>query len=225
MSHRRNDATGEPQATAVLSVVPVTGAAISTLGAVLGSETLSASDDLAARIDELQLDLGVGPCWDALATGAPVIESDLRSPRETWPGFSEAIAHEAVAALFAIPLIVGPLRIGAMDLYHDEPRELAADELRRAIEYAGVLSRQVLRRAIAVSSDGAVEVVGRHSRRTVHQATGFVIAQVGVSAEDAELLIHASAFAEARPVQEIAEQIVERRRAFSRSGRLIEELR
>lgn len=225
MTHAPDDGTIEPQATTVLSVVPVTGAAISTLGALLGSETVSASNDLAARLDELQFDLGVGPCWDALASSSPVLEPDLRRPRRVWPGFSEAIEHEEVAALFAFPLIVGPLRIGAMDLYHDEPRGLAAHELAHAVEYAGVLSRQVLRRALAVASDGAVEVVGRHSRRTVHQATGFVIAQVGVSAEDAELLIQASAFAEGRPVQEIAEQIVERRRAFGRSGRLIEEQR
>ena len=49
-----------------VAFLPVTGAAVSTLGDVLGSETLSASDAHAARLDEVQFDLGEGPCWDAL---------------------------------------------------------------------------------------------------------------------------------------------------------------
>ncbi|WP_411721609.1 hypothetical protein [Mycetocola sp.] len=45
--------------------LPATGVAISTLGAFLGNETVAATDEIAARLDELQFDLGEGPCWDA----------------------------------------------------------------------------------------------------------------------------------------------------------------
>lgn len=33
----------------------------------------------AARIDEVQFDLGEGPCWNAVATGRPVLLPYLRS--------------------------------------------------------------------------------------------------------------------------------------------------
>jgi hypothetical protein len=217
---------GEPSVDTVLAAVSVTGASISTLGGLLQPETVSASDARIARIDELQFDLGVGPCWDAVATGRPVLEPDLRaSPRASWPGFSEAVLREQIAALFAVPMLVGPLRIGAIDLYDLQPRTLDGEELARTVSLAAVLGRQVLRRAIELADPEAFEPVSRHSRRTVHQATGFVIAQLGVSVEDAELLIQASAYAEGRPMQEIAEQIVSRERAFSATSGAIEDVR
>jgi AmiR/NasT family two-component response regulator len=57
----------------------------------------------------------------------------------------------------------------------------------------------------------------------IHQATGFVIAQLGVPAEEAELLIRASAFAEGRSMREIAEELVARRRRFTVEGTVIED--
>ena len=60
----------------------------------LVSETLSASDKQAARLDELQFDLGEGPCWDALRLVEPVLEPDLRNPVRSWPAFTDAIRDE-----------------------------------------------------------------------------------------------------------------------------------
>src|SRR4051794_29292306 len=75
-----------------LGLFPVSGAAVSTVGALLGNETISASDSLAARVDEIQFDLGEGPCWDAMNSARPVLEPDLRgNPRTVWPAFSRAI--------------------------------------------------------------------------------------------------------------------------------------
>src|SRR5215204_6429482 len=108
-----------------LDVLPVSGASVATVGDLLGSETLSASDGLAARLDELQFDLGEGPCWDAMSSGRPVLEPDvIGRPRSAWPAFSAAIPHDDLSSIFAFPLAVGPLRIGAIDLYSVAPVEL-----------------------------------------------------------------------------------------------------
>lgn len=214
-------------AEAVLAVVPLAGAAISTLGGLLGSETISASDDTIARVDELQFDLGEGPCWDAIATGLPVLEPDIRRrPVHTWPAFSPAISDADVAALFAIPLMVGPLRIGAIDMYDVRPRALEDGDLARATALAETVSRVVLRRAIEQSGlEEGPEPVRPFSRRRIHQATGFVIAQLGVSAADAELLIQARAFAESRSMLQVADDILSRRRRFTVRGGDIEDER
>jgi hypothetical protein len=206
---------GAVTADAVLAVVSVRGASISTLGGLLGSETISASDDVIAHVDELQFDLGEGPCWDAIATGLPVQEPDLRNrPNRTWPAFSSALSDSDVAALIAIPLMVGPLRIGAIDLYDVAPRCLSGDELARATTLAGAVSRALLRNAIEES--GREEALARPlSRRRIHQATGFVIAQVGVPAADAELLIQARAFVDGRTMLEVADDILTGRRHFT----------
>lgn len=214
----------ETHAEAVLAVVRVAGASISTMGGLLAAETLSATDSTIAHVDELQLDLGEGPCWDALGDGRPVLEPDLvGAPRRYWPAFSPALRGEPIAALFAFPMSVGPFRIGAIDLYDVRPRDLADDDVANVAEFAAVTGRQVLRRALQYASIDDVDAVPPHARRVIHQATGFVIAQLGVPADEAELLIRASAFAEGRSMREIAEELVSRRRRFTVDGAVIEE--
>lgn len=218
--------TDQTHADELLSVVRVTGASISTMGGLLAAETVSATDAQIARVDELQFDLGEGPCWDALATGLPVLEPDLRgAPNRVWTAFSPAVEQESVAALFAFPMTVGPFRIGAVDLYDVRARELDDDDVARLAAFAKALGRRVLRRALLPRELSDDEQLPAHSRRVIHQATGFVIAQLGVPAEEAELLIRASAFAEGRSMREIAQELVDRRRRFTIEGAVIEEER
>lgn len=201
----------------VLEIIPVEGAAISTIADFLGTETVSASSPLAARLDELQFDLGEGPCWDAMERGRPVLEPNIRlRPNGSWPAFSQAISEQAVGAIFAFPLVFGPLKLGAMDLYSDAPRELSAREERQSGLLASVISRMVLDRAIRRADEpDLLEPEDQFSRRLIHQATGMVLAQLDISAEDARLLIHGHAFALNRSMREIAEEILERRLDFS----------
>jgi hypothetical protein len=225
--HDSPSGAGEVTASSVLAVSSVAGASISTLGGLLGSETLSASDDVIARVDELQFDLGEGPCWDAIATGRPVLEPDLRAhPAHNWPAFLRAVPRAEVAALFAVPLSVGPLRLGAIDMYDVRPRSLDERELARTVALAAEVSRVVLRQAIEQSGLEETPATARpRSRRRIHQATGFVISQLDVSAADAELLIQARAFAEGRTMLEVAEDILTRRRRFTVRGGVIEDER
>ena len=202
--------------------LPITGAAVSTLGPLLGSETLSASDDRAMRVDELQFDLGEGPCWDALAQHRPILEPDLaRSPNRRWPAFSDAVQAEKIGALFAFPLLLGPLEIGAIDLYAANPTSLSDQEERQIVFLTEIVSRVVLRRALE-SIDMPAET-NAHSRRQIHQATGMVLAQLDISAEDAQLLIQGRAFAEGRTMQAVSADIVERRLRFGRERTGIED--
>ncbi len=193
----------------VLDVVAVTGAAICTMG-FLGTETVAASDPLAARLDELQFDLGEGPCWDALTSGRPVLEPDLRAVRAgQWPALLAALADQRIGAVFAFPLTVGPLRMGAMDLYDASARHLDEREQEQAAALAAAVGRHVLRRALrAIDEEEPSVDRNPFSRRRFHQATGYVVAQLGVPAADAELLIQGRAFAEGRTVSAVSEAIL-----------------
>lgn len=209
----------------IADALPVTGAAISTMGDFLGNETVSATDRQAARIDELQFDLGEGPCWDAMKLARPVFEPDVREhPTGVWPAFSEAIRKDEVGAIFAFPLFIGPLRLGALDLYSAKPLQLSDLHAQQSAAFASVVSRLVLHRALSrVGRDDTPEADARFSRRTIHQATGMVLAQLNLPPDEARLVIQAHAFAVGRSMQEIAEDIVERRLNFSVSDNGIEE--
>lgn len=200
---------------AFLSVLPVSGAAISTLGDPFGSETVSASDAGAARLDELQIDLGEGPCWEAMHTGAPVLEPDVQAVESTrWPVALMALREARLGAVFAFPMRVGILSIGAVDLYDQNAGTLPASAVRDATVMTDLVARSVLRRALIRAEHAGAEqerVAGRWSRREVHQASGMLAAQTGVRVDDALLLLRAFAHTSGRTVRELAADVVARR--------------
>lgn len=202
---------------AFLRVLPITGVAISTLGPPFGSETVCASDTQAARLDELQFDLGEGPCWDAMSTRRPVLTPDLHVGRPpAWPVFLEAIGDAPVGALYAFPLAFGSLDIGAVDMYCRRPATLTNEQLVDAVTLANIAALQVLRRTLSAQTlKPDADADDGYSRRVVHQATGMVLAQLGLSAADALLVIHGYAFSNGRSVREVAVDIVSRRLDFS----------
>lgn len=208
------DAGGEVSELAhpFLHLLPVSGVSVSTFGPLLAAETISATDDRAVRVDELQFDLGEGPCWDALAARRPVLEPDFTAANQTWPAFSEAIRHEQISSVFAFPLVFGPLDLGAVDLYSLTPTRLSVEQQRQALELSAIVSRIVLRHAVG---DAETHRGSPYSRRLIHQATGMVLAQLQTTADNAYLIIQARAYAESRPMRSVAEDIIGRRIRFT----------
>jgi len=208
-----------------LRLFPVTGASVATLGPVLGSETISASDDVSARLDELQFDLGEGPCWVAMRTGAAVVDIDLPGNADArWPTLAPAVGALGVCAVYAFPIRVGPLQLGAVDLWSDRPADLSDVHRRRAGELARSVSRIVLRTALEdVVDDEDLRPAGARSRRIMHQATGKVLVQAGVTPDDAHLLIQGLAFSSGRRVVDVSEDIVSGRLSFAATDGGIEE--
>jgi hypothetical protein len=212
----RASATPDHYSESFLTVFPVDGASVSTLGDVLGTEILSTTGPEARALDELQFDLGEGPCWDALRLGTPIAEADLSAGGvQRWPAFAPAAAQKVPAAsIYAFPVAVGSLRFGAVDLFTKHRLLLSPHQTRQASAMAGVIGRHLLRSAIDGAND-ADPVAGSPSpRRKVHQATGMVLAQLDITAEEAQLVIQGHAFAAGRPVTAVASDIIERRLRF-----------
>ena len=212
-------AAGRPErfSRAFLEVLPVTGASVSTIGDVLGSETISATDDLAGRLDELQFDLTEGPCWDAIRTDSVISEPDFTGKgAQRWPTFGRAVPSGEVASMFAFPLSVGELRFGAVDLYCRSTTTLDRRQSALATAMTEVIGRHVLREALGPADGGAA--ASKYSRRIVHQATGIVLAQLDLPPNDALLVIQARAFSTGQSMMDVAQQIVDGGLRFDRAG-------
>ncbi|WP_102192115.1 GAF and ANTAR domain-containing protein [Microbacterium aurantiacum] len=205
-------------------MLPVTGASVSTLGSFLGSQTVSATDTASAWLDELQFDLGEGPCWDALRLARPVLEPNLRGRRgpERWPAFGRAVQEREIASIFAFPLAVGSLRFGAVDLYSRSPLRFDEKQTQQASALASAVARRVLRQSLAELDVSDESALSPFSRRRVHQATGVVLAQLDVAAEDARMLLQSHAFATDRSVMAVADDVVEGRLTFTKDAGAIE---
>lgn len=207
-----------------LAVFPVSGVAVSTMGDLLGTETVSATDDGALELDELQFDLGEGPCWDAVRTAAPSLEPALATAaaQGRWPAFGRAAIERDVSSIFAFPLMLGGLRFGAIDLYSRKPLVLDRRQTRQASVLAAVVSRRILREAVAEIEGVPLDDMSPFSRRRVHQATGMIIAQLDIDADDARLVLEGHAFAVGRSMMGVADEVLAGRLRFSKDDGAIE---
>jgi hypothetical protein len=217
---------------AAVQAASVNGAAVSVMTGAGHSGLLHATDALAGRLDEVQFELGEGPSRDAFRHGYPVLVpalDDGAAPREAgrrWPAFARA-AHEAGAgAVFALPLQLGAIQVGVLLLYRTDPRELTSAELAGALRIADTVTYALVNmfntepaagdsnQAAAEAGEGEISVLIEAEetvyRSVVHQATGMVSVQLGVTLDEALARLRAHAFAEATPITDVARAIVTR---------------
>lgn len=212
---------------ACIEGLDIDGAAISLLTASVARETLWASDPVAELLEDLQFSLNEGACMQAAATGSPVLVPDLGEGTEMarWPIFASAVSERTpVRALFALPLQWGVTNLGVLDLYRTAPGALSKSQWRDALSAAdmGALMLLHLRTdpgGIVSSHDGLERAwmnpsLGLH-RAEIHQATGMVLVQLGVSAAEALARMRAHAFSQQRLLLEVAQDVVNRRLVFS----------
>ncbi len=200
-----------------VSVLPVTRAGISVNVEGVGLEVLRTSDAVAERVEWTQVTLGEGPGVDAMASGGPVVVADLSASDARWPTFANEAADIGVAAMYALPLQIGAIQVGVLDLYRDAPAELAAIDFANALAVAEMVTATLLspdRTDIPVDSIGSVwdQPIGS---REVHQATGMIVAQLGVSARNAYVRLQAYAYAHGRLLSDVAHEVVHRRLRFT----------
>ncbi|MGI9155397.1 MAG: GAF domain-containing protein [Marmoricola sp.] len=117
---------------ACMQAVPVTGVGLALMTDAGPAGTVAISDDRAGTMEDLQFTLGEGPCVESSNTGRPVLQPDLAGtgPRR-WPGFSAGALEAGIRAVFALPLRMGGIRLGVLDLYRDKPGELSDRQLPR----------------------------------------------------------------------------------------------
>ncbi|MHA7283229.1 GAF and ANTAR domain-containing protein [Arthrobacter sp. TMS2-4] len=199
-----------------IDALPVSGAALSAFSGSMQETMLGASDELAARLDELQFDLGEGPRWEAARSRTPVLLPYVRSmTHDHWPVFGKALTDTGVQALFVFPLVIGALDVGVVELYRTTPGDLNPSEVVTARALADRAAWSLLRRVLVPDDEDDPEAGLTPSRREIHQATGMVLAQTGGTAAEALLLLRGHAFANGQTVRETSGDVLDRRLDFS----------
>jgi hypothetical protein len=195
---------------AVATALGLRGAA----AAIRGRQTyavVAASDDVARAAHELEVVLGEGPAAAAVAAGTP-IRVGGSALAERWPRYGPAVAELGVRAVIAAPLLLPDRRpavcLGALCAYDGHP--VIADGTAEATgRIADALTHTVLR---TIEGDGFPSVFEEADyQAVVHQAVGVISVQCDCGITDAEALLRAHAFAEDRPVADVAQDVVEGR--------------
>jgi ANTAR domain-containing protein/GAF domain-containing protein len=197
---------------AFVQIVAATGGAI-TLGYATSERTLlCATDDASARYEDAQDFLREGPSLDAFRTGAVVASLSVEDQRHRWPGLASSVAAPW-RSVRAIPIHPDSTVMGVLTV-HDGSGMADDDD--------GQLTFLVNAIGAAIVGDFPNhddESPLWTERDRVSQATGMVIAQLGIGPADALALLRAHAFAHEASVVEVSRRVVERKLDFSQPDR------
>ncbi len=170
---------------------------------------ICATDQVASRLEELQFTVGEGPGRTAAATGGPVLVPDLSAATTRWPAFVPAAHAAGAAAVFAFPLQLGTIGLGSLDCYRGTPGPLSLEQISAGLVLAELAFEAVLAAVAGHEPDDLGWISDIHVE--VHQASGIVMHQLGISMQAALLRIRAYSYANDVPLSVVADHIVDRR--------------
>ena len=199
-------------------IVGMSGAGVMLMSGDLAQGSLCTTDRVSDLIEELQYTLGEGPCVDAYQENMVVSEPDLANPTTPrWLAFTPRVLEEGVRALFGFPLRQGMARLGALNLYRDQPGPLTDDQHADALVLSEIITRWVLDAQAAAPAGTVAAALEEESdfHFVVQNAAGMVAIQLGISVTEAHLRLRAHAFKEGRLVRDLAQDVVDRQLRFA----------
>ena len=127
----------------IVDILPITAAGVTLISPNLAPRYVAASNDSALRYEELQTELGEGPCLEAYQTGSAVAVPDLRDELR-FPKFTEQALAAGMMAVFTFPLHHDDEQLGALDLYRDTAGALNEAQMEAAQTLADVASAYLI---------------------------------------------------------------------------------
>ncbi|WP_370617882.1 GAF and ANTAR domain-containing protein [Mumia qirimensis] len=185
-------------------------AGVTMLRAGGGIETVAATGDVAFRADELQEELGEGPCCDG--AWDQTLRSGELSEETRWPRWTDALADLGVASLLAVSLAHGGRRIGVVSLYSKEARYFDEDDAALAHLFARHAAI-----AIARSEQEANLNLALDARKLIGQAQGILMERFGLDESRAFEVLRRYSQHHNLKLRTVAEQLVATRRLPSLS--------
>jgi hypothetical protein len=191
-------------------VVGADGAAV-TLGHTTAQRgLLCATDEMAETIEDTQDVLREGPSLDAFRTRDAVASDSTEEQRQRWPNLVEFFdSRGPLPYIYSFPMRPHTEAFGVMLAYRREAGGLLVS----------VAEAQMLANAIAVAVLGDLQEESASGkwlvRDRISQATGMVVAQLGIHPRDALALLRAHAFTQATTLSETSAEVLARTLVFS----------
>ncbi|MEU4794983.1 GAF and ANTAR domain-containing protein [Streptomyces sp. NPDC023327] len=175
--------------------------------------SLAAAGPLAVRGEALQINLGEGPCAEALRRGQAVLAPDLHDPDHTgdWPVYAQQARAHGIRAAFAFPVAHPPEadpRPGlVLSVYRDRRGALSDADLATARTH--VHAAELLLLSVPVpGEDDVTDGWLLPAEAVVHQATGMISYRHAVTAGQALALLRAHAHARQTDLADLAHAVV-----------------
>ena len=176
-------------------------------------EVVASTSEKSRLVGLMQLEVGEGPCVEAVTTGRVVSVADVRAIAHRWPAFSAQAAGAGYVSVHAIPLRLRAQVIGSLNLFREHEGALNEADATAAQALADVATISVLQERI-IHDSGVVHDQLRHaldSRVVIEQAKGVIAHTLGVDMDVAFRLIRREARSTSTAMPVVAAAIVDGR--------------
>ncbi len=156
----------------IVDILPIDAAGVSLITPTTYPLLIAGSDESAIRYENLQTELGEGPCLAAYADDSAISIPDLTLDQR-FPGFAGRALEEGLAAVFTFPLRNADRCLGALDLYRTTAGPLDEDDMFVAQTLADVATAYLLASEARTAKADFVATVSHELRTPMTSITGF----------------------------------------------------
>lgn len=180
-----------------------TGIMLADEGAVL--RYVSATDEAARLLEQVQEEKGVGPCIDCVVVNEVVVSGSLALD-ERWPTVSEVVVPAGVRSIVGAPVLLGGAPVGSLNIYDAAPRDWDESDLHAARTLARSFSALLEQALRTLRGDQLVEQLqyALDNRVVIERAVGYLMASLGVDTVEAFNRLRRRARAERAAVADVA---------------------
>ena len=174
----------------------------------------------ASRLLDLEVLLGQGPCLASWAAERAIFQPDLCQEVDSNLGaYAPMALSEKVRSIFAFPVQIGAVALGALFLFSQRPGELSDQQISDGYLCASMAARAVL----ALQSGASDSLLSSELEQfatfdfIIQQAAGKVAVQGSMSVHEALVLIRAHGFSLGIRSSQLARSIVDGNVEFNSS--------
>ena len=168
--------------------------------------TKVSSDDVVQRANQLQRELGEGPCLDVQRDQNTVVSTDLSQERR-WPIWAPQAHDElGVSSMMSLLIYTDGHSFGALSLYARDGRRFDADD----VAVGQALASQL---AVTIAAERQIDQLGlgMHNRLVIGQAQGILMERLDITAEQAFDYLRRASMHANRKVVDVATEIAHTR--------------
>ena len=141
---------------------------------------MAASSERTHELEVFQVQRADGPCRDTYLSGEPVSAPDLQAESERWPLFVPAARQAGFASVHALPLRLGEVTLGALNLFGTTVGALNEQDLSLGQALADVATVALVQdRAVTDRDSLNVQLQTALSSRVVLEQAKGLLAQQG----------------------------------------------
>ena len=177
-------------------------------------EVLASTSERTELLEVLQIRTGRGPCHDCYTTGEAQSIHDVAAEAVRWPQFAPLALEQGFRSVHAVPMRHRDRTIGALNLFRNEPGELAEADRRAAQALADVATIGILHQRAARETTELNEQLefALASRVVIEQAKGILAQYGGLTMDEAFNHLRRYARGHRLALTGIAHELVDRQR-------------